>query len=121
MTDLQAFAQDYVAVWNERDNTRRRAIIERLWHPDARHLARTLEAVGHAGVEKRVTDACEKWVKEKGNLFRLRDGVDGHHGMVKLRWEMLPAAGGEIISIGLDLLILDAEGRIRTGYQFIEA
>ena len=121
MNDLQTFAQAYVAVWNEPDDARRRAIIAQLWHPDARHLARTLEAVGHAGVEKRVADAYEKWVREKGNVFRLRDGVDGHHGVVKLRWDMLPAAGGAVISIGLDVLVLDADGRIRTGYQFIEA
>ena len=83
--------------------------------------ARTLEAIGHAGIEKRVADAYDKWVKEKGNVFRLRDGVDGHHGTVKLRWEMLPASGGEVISIGFDFMVLGDDGRIRTGYQFIEA
>ena len=88
---------------------------------DARHLARTIEAGGHDGVEVRVRTAYEKWVKENGNIFRLRDGVDGHHDTIKLRWEMLPAAGGEVISIGFDFLVLGGDGRIRTGYQFIEA
>jgi hypothetical protein len=121
MSTLQTFVQNYIAVWNEPDAERRRALIRTLWQEDASHLARTLEAIGHAGIEKRVTDAYEKWVKEKGNLFRLRDGVDGHHGTVKLRWEMLPAAGGEVISIGFDFMVLGDDGRIRTGYQFIEA
>jgi hypothetical protein len=58
-------------------------------------------------------------------VFRLRDGVDGHHGTIKLRWEMLPARDkdkpdGEVISIGFDFLVLGEDGRIRTGYQFIE-
>ena len=88
---------------------------------DARHLARTIEAVGHAGIEKRVSEAYEKWVRDRGNVFRLCDGVDGHHGTVKLRWEMLPAAGGQVISIGFDFLVLAADARIQTGYQFIEA
>jgi hypothetical protein len=121
MNDLQNFVRDYVSVWNEPDPERRRQLIRTLWQEDARHLARTLEAVGHAGIEKRVTDAYEKWVREKGNIFRLRDGVDGHHDVVKLRWEMLPASGGEVISIGLDFLVLGNDGRIRTGWQFIEA
>lgn len=121
MSDLQTFVQDYVAVWNEPDVERRRALIRTLWQEDASHLARTLEAVGYAGIEKRVTDAYQKWVKEKGNIFRLRDGVDGHHDTIKLRWEMLPASGGAVISIGLDFLVLGSDGRIRTGYQFIEA
>ena len=125
MSDIQAFVRDYIAVWNEPDAERRRQIIRSLWQEDAHHLARTIEAVGHAGIEKRVSDAYDKWVREKGNVFRLRDGVDGHHGTIKLRWEMLPAdaagGGGEVISIGFDFLVLGGDGRIRTGYQFIEA
>ena len=121
MSNLQTFVENYIAVWNEADAERRRTLIRTLWQEDARHLARTLEAIGHAGIEKRVTGAYEKWVKEKGNVFRLRDGVDGHHGTVKLRWEMLPAGGGEVISIGFDFMVLGGDGRIRTGYQFIEA
>ena len=76
---------------------------------------------GMSGIETRVATAYEKWVREKGNVFRLRDGVDGHHDTIKLRWEMLPADGGEVISVGFDFLVLGENGRIRTGYQFIEA
>ena len=75
-------------MWNEADAGRRRELIRTLWQEDAHHLARTLEAVGHAGIEQRVADAYDKWVKEKANVFRLQGGGDG---------------------------------RIRTGYQFIEA
>jgi hypothetical protein len=110
MRDIQTLVQDYIAVWNEADAERRRQLIRALW-----------QAVGHAGIEKRVTDAYDKWVKEKGNVFRLQGSVDGHHDTVKLRWEMLPAAGGDIVSVGFDFLVLGGDGRIRTGYQFIEA
>ena len=88
--EILAIVQDYIAVWNEPDAGRRRALIRILWQEDASHLARTLEAIGHAGIETRVADAYARWVREKGNVFRLRDGVDGHHGTIKLRWEMLP-------------------------------
>jgi hypothetical protein len=121
VTDIDAFVERYIGIWNEPDGEARRRIVRTLWQEDARHLARTIEAVGHAGIEERVASAYEKWVKEKGNIFRLRDGVDGHHGTIKLRWEMLPADGGDVISIGFDFLVLGKDGRIRTGYQFIEA
>lgn len=85
MSDIQTVVRHYIAVWNEPDAERRRRTLRSLWQEDARHLARTLEAIGHAGIEKRVTDAHDKWVREKGDDFRLRDG------------------------------------RVRTGYQFIEA
>jgi hypothetical protein len=121
MTDIKQFVDRYLNIWNEPDDNARRQTIRDLWQENAHHLARTLEAIGHAGIETRVKNAYDKWVKEKGNIFRLRDGVDGHHGAIKLRWEMLPAAGGEVISIGFDFLVLGDDGRIRTGYQFIEA
>ena len=121
MTNMQPFVEKYLGIWNEPNAERRRSLVRELWTEDARHLARTLEAIGHDGIESRVATAHEKWVKEKGCLFRLRDGVDGHHGTVKLRWEMVAAAGGPPISIGFDFLVLAEDGRIRTGYQFIEA
>ncbi len=126
MTDIKQFVDRYISIWNEPDDNARRQTIRDLWQEDARHLARTLEAVGHAGIETRVKNAYDKWVKEKGNIFRLRDGVDGHHGTIKLRWDMLPAGDkekgdGETISTGFDFLVLGDDGRIRTGYQFIEA
>jgi hypothetical protein len=121
MTNMIAFVEKYISIWNEPDRTARRLRIRELWVEDARHLAKTLEAVGYDGIESRVATAYEKWVKEKGCIFRLRDGVDGHHGTIKLRWEMLPATGGEVISIGFDFLVLAEDGRIKTGYQFIEA
>ncbi len=126
MSDMSEFVARYVNVWNEADDGRRRETIKALWHEDARQLARTLEAFGHSGIETRVKNAYEKWVRDKGNIFRLRDGVDGHHGTIKLRWEMLPLSdkdkiGGEVSSVGFDFLVLGDDGRIRTGYQFIEA
>src|SRR5258708_174649 len=119
MTDIQEFVDRYVNIWNEPDAERRRQTIRALWQEDARHLARTIEAVGYDGIETRVKTAYEKWVKEKGNIFRLRDGVDSHHDTIKLRWEMLPAAGGEVISIGFDFLVVGGDGPTRTRYQFI--
>lgn len=120
MTDIATFVGRYIGIWNEPDLECRRQTMRALWQPDAHHLARTIEAAAYDGIETRVTNAYEKWVKEKGNVFRLRDGVDGHHDTIKLHWEMLPAAGGDVISVGFDFLVLGEDGRIRTGYQFIE-
>lgn len=120
MSELKSLVDKYVGVWNEADAERRRSTVAELWTEEASHLARTIEATGHAGIEARVRTAYEKWVRDAGNVFRLLDGSDGHHGMVKLRWAMVKAGGGPPISIGLDFLLLDGDGRIRTGYQFIE-
>ena len=60
------------------------------------------------------------------NFVQSRDSILLDEATIKLRWDMLPAAdrdkkGGEAISTGFDFLVLGEDGRIRTGYQFIEA
>jgi hypothetical protein len=47
------------------------------------------------------------------NAVRLND-------VVKFGWEIVPADGGEPAGAGLEFLVLDADGRIRVDYQFIE-
>jgi hypothetical protein len=39
---------------------------------------------------------------------------------VRFGWEMVPAEGGEPAGAGVEFVILDAQGRIRFDYQFIE-
>jgi hypothetical protein len=53
--------------------------------------------------------------------FRRHGEVATLHDMVKLRWAMVPAGGGEVLAVGIDLLLLAPDGRIVSDYQFIEA
>jgi len=69
------------------------------------------------GAERRRTLVHALWQEDAHHLC---DDVDGHHGTVKLRWELVSAKGGGAISTGLDFLVLGDDGRIRTGYQFVE-
>jgi hypothetical protein len=41
-------------------------------------------------------------------------------GAVKFRREMVSADGGAAAAVGLEFLILDARGRIRADYRFLE-
>ena len=55
------------------------------------------------------------------SVFRGRDDADRVGDVVKFRWEMLPARGGDVAAVGLKILLLDTDGRIRLDYQFIES
>jgi hypothetical protein len=126
----------YVALWNERDADRRRERVIELWAPDARQVLKppvevtdvasglgmtaTLEARGHDQLENRVTRAYEEFVASGGYEFRRRGEADSLERVVKFRWEMVPADGGAVAGIGLEILILGPDGRIGTAYQFIE-
>jgi hypothetical protein len=40
---------------------------------------------------------------------------------VKFNWEMVPTGGGEPAGVGLEVLLLDDDGRPRIDSQFIQA
>jgi hypothetical protein len=127
----------YVAVWNERDPKRRRAMVTELWAPDGEHvlvppqevrelaadmkMSSAFEVRGHREVEARVTDAYERFIASGQYQFRRRDDAERLRDAVKFRWEMVSTQDGSVAGVGLEFLLTDAEGRIRTGYQFIES
>lgn len=139
MTDIDPkdLADRYVAVWGEPDPELRRAAIRELFAPDAVHVLQppqemrkaaaglgfgdvVLEARGHEALERRVARAYEEFVAPGTFVFRPRGDADRLHDVVKLRWEMVPRSGGEVVGGGLDILVLGADGRVVSDYQFIE-
>jgi hypothetical protein len=135
--DLQALTDRYVAVWNEPDAEVRRNAIRELWSEDATHVLQapqdirqaaeglgfvstTLEARGYDALEFRVMRAYEKFVAPGTFTFRSRRNADRLHDIVKFNWEMVPRDGGAVAGVGLEILVLGADGRILSDYQFIE-
>jgi hypothetical protein len=53
-------------------------------------------------------------------VFRSLGSAQAHHDGVRIRWEMAPATGGGAVSDGVQFLLLDADGRVRSDYQFID-
>ena len=120
MRQVQELAEQYVGVWNLKDPEERRRTIAELWAPEGRHYASTLEAVGHAALEQRVTGSHERNVRDRGFVFRPVGKPKALRDVVTFDWEMLPAAGGEIAATGSIFAVLDAQGKIVTDYQFFD-
>jgi hypothetical protein len=132
----QELCERYVSAWNEPDADVRRQRVAELWSEggyqvlappqDIRASASTLgmtatlEAHGHDALQARVTRAYEEFVAGGGYIFRPHGDAERLRDVVKFRWEMVPAAGGEIAGVGLEILLLDQDERIRADYQFIE-
>ena len=119
MNAARELVERYVALWNELDASARRRQIAALWTDDGVHFTPSMEARGFDALERRVTGACDKWVRGAGHTFRACANADSHHGGVKFHWEMLTPAG-EVSSVGFDFLVVGADGRIVADYQFIE-
>src|SRR5215211_6162153 len=149
MTDPQAFdeissrsaaelAKKYFALWNEPDADRRRRMIAELWTEDGRHilqppqqireiaaqagigLTAILEARGREEIEARVASAYEHWVGSEGLSFRGRDDAERLGDVAKFHWEAV-AKDGELFAVGLNFLVLSADGRIERDYTFVVA
>ncbi|GIF53735.1 hypothetical protein DFJ67_1815 [Asanoa ferruginea] len=137
MTDIdpQDLADRYIAQWTEPDAARRRAAIEALWARDGRHILQppaeireiaatlgfdhsTLEAQGYDAIEVRVTRSYEEWVAKGGFTFRPRAGAVRLDGVVKFGWEMVSVETEEPAGGGLEVLVLDDDGRIKADYMF---
>jgi len=139
LTDLNEFAERYLAVWNESDPDRRRRRIAELWAPGGgqilvdppqevreaadhhQFLVPPLEVHGHEALDARVSRAYDNFIAAgeyrfaaAGEPARLLPHV------VSLPWEMVTVAGGEHAGGGVTVVELDGDGRIRLDYQFIE-
>jgi hypothetical protein len=131
-------AERYVALWNEPDADRRRQMIAELWTEDGTHilqppqeiraiaaqpgigLTAILQAQGHDEIEARATSAYAHWVGSEGLSFRGRDDADRLGDVVKLHWEAI-ASDGSVFGVGLSILVIAADGRIKRDYTFIVA
>ena len=120
MTTTDELAARYVAVWNEPDAAVRDAAVAALWTADARAYTSANEYLGIDAITGRVTAAYDKFVAGQGYVFRPLGAAESHHDGVRIRWEMAPAAAADAVSGGVQFLMLDADGRIRFDYQFID-
>ena len=131
----ETLAAKYMALWNEPDPDRRALMIAELWAEDGRHILQppeeirgiaaqpgiglpaVLEARGHEEIEARAASVYEHWVGSEGLSFRGRDDVDRLGDVVKFHWEAVK--DGEVFAVGLDFLVLAADGRIERDYTFV--
>jgi hypothetical protein len=139
MTDSAAeLAKRYFTLWNEPDADGRRRMIRELWTEDGRHILQPpqeireiaarpgvampaiLEARGYEEIEARAASAYEHWVGSEGLSFRVRDDAERLADVVKFHWEAV-AEDGEVAAVGLNFLVLAADGRIERDYTFVVA
>src|SRR3954454_17883850 len=133
----QQLADRYMALWNEPDADRRRRMIAELWTEDGSQmpqprqelreiaaspriaLAATLEARGHSELQARATTSYEHWVGSEGLSFRARDDAHRLGDVAYFHWEAI-ADDGSTAAVGLNVLVLAADGRVQRNYTFVD-
>ena len=117
MTDYTDLVDRYLATWNEADPAARAAKVAALWAADGTYTDPLADVAGHEGVAAVIAGARDMF---PGHEFRPRPGVDGHHGVVRFGWDLVPDGGTESTVSGFDVAVLDADGRIRTVLGFLD-
>jgi hypothetical protein len=120
MVDPNEFTDRYVSLWNEPAPELRRELITELWAENGANYTASFEYHGYQELEARVTGAYEKFVGGGDYRFRSLNNAAGHHNAVRFNWEMVGADGGEVATVGLEVFVLDNNGRILADYQFLE-
>ena len=135
MTDPTLLTDRYVSLWNEPDAGLRDRTIAELFTADGTHVLQPPEDMraaaatlgmeprlairGHHAIAARVARSHAEFVASGRFTFRSAGDAERLDDVVKFHWEAVDA-GGAVAGVGLDFLLLDADGRIRADYQFIE-
>jgi SnoaL-like domain len=115
--DAKQVADRYIETWNETDPAARLTLMESLWAEGASYVDPLTSLTGQdeisefiGGIQSRVP----------GHEFRLLDGVDAHHDVLRFGWELVPADGGEPLAIGFDVAVTKGDGRITNLIGFLD-
>ncbi len=117
MTDinLTELVDRYIAMWNETDGGRRRALIARVWTEGASYLDPAMRGDGRSGIDAMVEGVQQRFPDHR---FRRTSEVDAHHDRLRFCWELAPASGPALIK-GTDIGIVDA-GRLAAVTGFFD-
>ena len=89
MTNANNAAARYIAAWNERDDSERRALIAATYTDDAYYVDPARSGKGHGGLDKMIASVHRQF--PPAYRFRLKGAVDAHNNRARFQWE----AGGQ--------------------------
>ena len=115
MSQLEQLADRYIAIWNETNPERRRALIAQTYTEDATYLDPMLEGQGHAGIDAMIQSAQAKYPRHR---FQRTTTVDVHHDRLRFSWVMNPESGPPLAK-GTDVCVVMNE-RLRSVLGFFD-
>ena len=115
MTDATAIAERYIAIWNETDSERRRALIAEAWTESCSYIDPLMRAGDREQIHALATAAHERF---PGFRFTLITDGDRHGDNLRFSWGFGPADAEPLIK-GTDFAILEGD-RLKSVHGFID-
>jgi hypothetical protein len=109
-------ARQYIAVWNETDPQRRRALVSEVFAPGATYTDPLGAAAGQDEIDGFVAGAQAQFA---GLVFSLPADPDAHHHLARFQWHLSVPGTEEPLAIGFDVVEI-ADGRIAKVHGFLD-
>ena len=114
--DTSAIVARYIAIWNETDADRRRALIAKTWSDDAHYADPVFAVVGPDGIDAMVGGFRQQF---PGLTFVHTGEIEHHHDRLRFTWDLLDASG-QRQAAGTDVAVVNEEGRLRDVAGFFD-
>ncbi|MER9416963.1 nuclear transport factor 2 family protein [Mesorhizobium sp. M0306] len=115
MTDLNTIAENYIAVWNESDAARRKALLEATFTEDIGYRDPIMQGNGHDGIAALIDGVQQRFA---GFRFSLKGKPDGFADTIRFSWNLGPD-GVESIIEGTDIGVIE-NGRLKSITGFLD-
>ena len=80
----------YMAAWNEPDDTARRALLEQCWSDSGVYLDPNVSLVGRDALATKIGKVL---ANRPGARLEFMSGIDVHHAVVRFLWRLVRADG----------------------------
>jgi len=115
MTDAATLAARYIALWNETDPNRRRALLADGWDVDASYADPLMSGRGHEQIAALIGAVHKRF---PGFRFELDGRIDSLDDKVRFSWALGPAGQPDVIK-GTDFAVIEG-GRIKAVTGFLD-
>lgn len=117
MHDIDVLLDRYIAMWNETDARRRRALLSATITEDASYLDPVMAGEGIEQIDAMIAAAQQQFPAHR---FELRAGSDAHHDRVRFSWSLSAEDGERPAAVGVDFAVIADDGRMCSVTGFLE-
>jgi hypothetical protein len=115
MTDAAQIADRYIAVWNETDPARRRALLAEGWTENATYVDPLMAGEGREQIGALIAAVHERF---PGFRFTLDGRADGYRDRIRFSWALGPETEADMIK-GTDFIVVE-DGRLKSITGFLD-
>lgn len=123
MTDpIETLVACYLEAWSTTDSGVRERLVATVYAEDAEFFSSEdgdLRLTGRRAIADNIGRVNERDIKGRG-LGIVPAGTSVNHRMARVAWQMVTPSGGVALA-GMDVLVLDGDGRIAKDHIFIGA